>query len=524
MIGVEVGVLQGRGAICPWHRATKGAPVDGSTSADDPHPRRWHALSVPLAAGFVSVLDAGIVSVAVPSIQRDLGASAAEVQWVVSGYALMFGLALIPAGRIGDALGRRRMFVVALIAFVVCSAVAGAAPNPPTLITARLAQGLAVGVLTPQNSALIVQLFPDGERGRAFGALGAVTGLAMGLGPVTGGLIMALVGGAEGWRWIFYVNVPIGVVVLLLAVRLVPRGGQRRGGYVDVTGAALLGGAVLCVLLPLVQAESGGIARLWWLLPAAPVLAAAFVTWERWISRRQREPLVDLGLLASTPGYLVGVVIAATYFFGFSGVWLVFSLFFQLGLGYSPLQSGLAVTPFAIGVAGSSIVSGRLPGRLGSTLVVFGLLLAFVGLTATVAALMVVAPGSAAWAVAAPLLLAGIGGGFVVPRNTAMTLRRVPAQGAGAAGGVLQTGQRLGAAIGAAAVAGAFYLVLGVADVATAVSVGVGVAALGAGVALAIAAVDWRKGHCHAASSREVEPTGAMHRTSSKREQGGTAG
>jgi MFS family permease len=166
MIGVEVGVLQGRGAICPWHRATKGAPVDGSTSADDPHPRRWHGLSVPLAAGFVSVLDAGIVSVAVPSIQRDLGASAAEVQWVVSGYALMFGLALIPAGRIGDALGRRRMSVVALIAFVVCSAVAGAAPNPLTLITARLAQGLAVGVLTPQNSALIVQLFPDGERGR----------------------------------------------------------------------------------------------------------------------------------------------------------------------------------------------------------------------------------------------------------------------------------------------------------------------------------------------------------------------
>jgi MFS family permease len=414
-----------------------------------------------------------------------MGASAAEVQWVVSGYALMFGLALIPAGRVGDALGRRRMFVVASAAFVACSAVAGAAPNPPTLIAARLAQGLAVGVLAPQNSALIVQLFPDDERGRAFGAFGAVTGLSMALGPVVGGLILALASGADGWRWVFYVNVPMGAVVLLLALWFVPRGGRGRRGYVDVTGAVLLGGAVLCVLLPLVQAGSGGIARLWWLFPAALVLAAVFLAWER----RRREPLVDLRLLARTPGYLSGVLVGAAYFFGFSGVWLVFSLFFQLGLGYSPLQSGLAVTPFAVGVAASAMVGGRLAGRLGPMLVVVGLVLAFVGLVATVVVLLVVPPTSTAWAVAAPLLLAGIGGGCVVPTNTAMTLRRIPPHGAGAAGGVLQTGQRLGAAVGAAAVAGAFYMVLEVADFATAVSVGVGGAALGVGVALTIAAV-----------------------------------
>jgi EmrB/QacA subfamily drug resistance transporter len=492
--------------------------VDRCAAADDPHPRRWHALSVPLAAGFVSVLDAGVVSVAVPSIQRGLGASAAEVQWVVSGYVLMFGLALIPAGRIGDALGRRRMFVIALVAFVGCSAVAGAAPNPPTLVAARLVQGLAAGVLAPQSSAVIVQLFPDGERGRAFGALGAVTGLAMGLGPVVGGLIMALAGGADGWRWIFYVNVPVGAVVLLLAVRLLPQGGRHGRGYVDLTGAALLGGAVLCVLLPLVQAESGGIARLWWLFPAAPVLATTFFAWERRLARRQREPLVDLELLARTPGYLVGVVIVTAYFFGFSGVWLVFSLFFQFGLGYSPLQSGLAVTPFAVGVAVSAVVGGRLSGRLGSMLVVVGLVLAFVGLMATVLALLVAAPASAAWAVAVPLLLAGIGGGCMVPTNTGMTLRRVPAHGAGAAGGVLQTGQRLGAAIGAATVAGAFYMALGVADFATAVAVGVGVAALGVGVALAIAVVDWQKGRYHAPGSREVELTGGSPVSEDRRE------
>jgi MFS family permease len=452
---------------------------------------------VPLAAGSLSVLDSGIVSIAVPSIQRGMGASAAEVQWVVSGYALMFGLALIPAGRVGDALGRRRIFVVALAAFVASSAVAGAAPNPPTLIAARLAQGLAAGVLAPQNTAVIMQLFPDGERGRAFGAFGAVTGLSVGLGPVVGGLVLALAGGADGWRWIFYVNVLIGTVVVLLAVRLVPRGGSGRRGHVDVTGAALLGGAVLCVLLPLVQAESGGIAGLWWLFPVAAALAAAFVAWERRVVGRRREPLVDLGLLARTPGYLSGVLVGAAYFFGFSGVWLVFSLFFQLGLGYSPLQSGLAVTPFAVGVAASAMVGGRLAGRLGPTLIVVGLALAFVGLVATVVALLVAPPASPAWAVAAPLLLAGIGGGCVVPTNTRMTLRCVPVLAAGSAGGVLQTGQGLGAAVGAAAVAGAFYTVLGVADVATAVSAGVGGAALGVGVALAITAVEWQKGRHH---------------------------
>jgi MFS family permease len=444
---------------------------------------------VPLAVGFVSVLDAGVVSVAVPSIQSDLGASAADVQWVVAGYALMVGLALIPAGRAGDVLGRRRMFVVGLVAFVVCSAGAGLAPNPSTLVAARLGQGLAAGVLAPQNSALIVQLFADGERGRAFGAFGAATAVSMGLGPVVGGLVLALAGDVGGWRWIFLGNALIGAGVLLMAGWLVPRDrGLSRTGGVDVTGAALLGGVMLCVLFPLAEAEAGG----QWLLLAAPVVAAAFVTWERRVVRLRGEPLVDLGLLVRIPGYLSGVLVGAAYFFGFSGVWLVFSLFFQLGLGHSALQSGLAVTPFAVGVAVSAIAGGRFAGRLGSLLVVVGLALALVGLVATIVALLAAPPEVVVWIIAAPLFVAGLGGGCVVPTNTAMTLRLVPLRCAGSAGGVLQTGQRLGAAIGAAAVAGAFYVVLGIAEVTAAVSVGIGGAALGVGVALVIAVLDRR--------------------------------
>lgn len=222
------------------------------TVGEQPDPRRWRALSVTLVAGFMSLLDVSIVSVALPSIQHGLGTTPAEVQWVVSGYALTFGLALVPAGRLGDALGRRRMFLLALGAFVLFSALAGAAPTTTTLIVARLAQGLAAGALAPQNSGLIQQLFRGAERGRAFGMFGATVGISTAVGPVVGGLILTLAGEGDGWRWIFYINVPIGVLALVLAARLLPRGGSSRREHIDLVGVGLLGGAVLAVLLPLV--------------------------------------------------------------------------------------------------------------------------------------------------------------------------------------------------------------------------------------------------------------------------------
>src|SRR6478735_727062 len=191
----------------------KGSVTDTATTRETgyaPDPRRWKALTVTLVAGFMSLLDVSIVAVALPSIQRGLGTSPAAVQWVVSGYALAFGLALVPAGRLGDAIGRRTMFLVALGAFVLCSAAAGAAPNTGVLVAARLAQGIAAGSLAPQNSALIQQLFRDDERGRAFGFFGSTVGVSTAVGPIVGGVILAVAGEPDGWRWIFYVNVPIG--------------------------------------------------------------------------------------------------------------------------------------------------------------------------------------------------------------------------------------------------------------------------------------------------------------------------
>ncbi|WP_308282775.1 MFS transporter [Pseudonocardia nigra] len=491
---------------------TEAAPRP-SPPTYEPDPRRWRALSVTLAAGFMSLLDVSIVSVALPSIQRGLDASAAEVQWVVSGYALTFGLALVPAGRLGDALGRRRMFLCALGAFVLFSALAGLAPTAETLIAARLAQGVAAGSLAPQNSALIQQLFRGAERGRAFGLFGATVGISTAVGPIVGGVILALAGEADGWRWIFYVNIPIGALALVLAARLLPRGRTGPRGHIDVLGAALLGGAVLAVLLPLVQAESGGLVRLWWLFPAGAALGAAFVLWERRVVRRGRDPLLDVRLLAGTRGYASGVTLGTVYFVGFSGIWLVFALFFQTGLGYTPLQSGLAVTPFALGSAVSAVIGGRLVDRLGRLLTVIGLSLVVVGLATTAVLLLLVPPAAAGGAVAVPLLVAGAGGGWVISPNTTMTLRHVEVSGAGSAGGALQTGQRIGAAIGTAGLAGTFYAVLGATgeDFAVAVFVAIGTAALALSLALVIGVLEWLAGRRRAARAAASPDEDAGH-------------
>jgi EmrB/QacA subfamily drug resistance transporter len=410
-----------------------------------------------MAGAFMVLLDVSIVNVALPSIESEFGVSAGTVQWVVSGYALTFGLALVPAGRLGDTIGRRRMFLIALSAFVLSSALTGAAQTTGWLLGARLLQGVAGGMLIPQNVGLIQDLFRGPDRARAFGVLGSVVGLSTAIGPVVGGLILSLVGGPDAWRWVFYVNVPIGVVALVLAARLVPPTTARvRGTHLDLMGSLLLGAGVLGLLLPVVATESGGAGWLWWLLVPAGLLLLAFGWWEVHTARRGRPPLLDPAL-ARTAGFPGGSAVALVYFTGFTGIWVVLALFFQDGLGYSPLRSGLAVTPFALGSAVSAVFAGRAVPRFGRWVTVSGLLAAAVGVAATALVLRVVGGHAAAWAAAGPLLLAGIGGGMVITPNTTLSLESVPGQMAGAAGGALQTAQRIGAAMGTALLATVYY-------------------------------------------------------------------
>jgi EmrB/QacA subfamily drug resistance transporter len=489
-------------------RATSTAADHAPGSGSEPDPRRWKALAVTLVAGFMSLLDVSIVAVALPSMQQGLGTGPSGVQWVVSGYALTFGLALVPAGRLGDAIGRRTMFLAALTGFVLCSAIAGVAPTTEVLIAARLAQGVAAGSLAPQNSALIQQMFQGAERGRAFGFFGATVGISTAVGPVVGGALLALAGEADGWRWIFYVNVPIGLVALVLAARLLPRGRGGPRGHVDLVGVGLLGCGVFAVMLPLVLAEAGGLSRLWWSFPLGAVLLVGFVRWERRVTDRGREPLLNVHLLAGTPGYGSGALLGLVYFVGFSGIWLVFAVHFQSGLGYTPLQSGLAVTPFALGSACSAAIGGRLVSRWGRTLTVTGLGLVVAGLAVTALILFAVPSGAAGPAVAPALLVAGVGGGWVISPNTTLTLRNVPVSTAGSAGGALQTGQRVGTAIGTAALPGAYYAVLAASDrsSATAAAVAIGAASAAVVVALVVGVVERRDER----RDRRREP-GAQH-------------
>ncbi len=430
----------------------------------EPDPRRWKALAVSLTAGFMGLLDVSIVNVALPSMQAGLHASSGGIRWVVSGYALAFGLVLVTGGRLGDAFGRRNMFLGALAAFVLTSALAGAAPNETTLVLARLAQGVAAGMLTPQNTGLIQDLFRGAERGRAFGMFGAVVGISTAVGPILGGFIIALFGSQDGWRWVFYVNVPIGVLAFALALRLLPRSEKKQlkiSSEIDFVGIVLLAVAVLGVLLPVVDADQGGLTRMWWLFIIAVVFGVAFVRWEHSVVRRGRSPLLDTRLFTGTPGYAAGAAVGALYFCGFAGIWLVFAIYFQQGLGYSPLQSGLSVTPFALGSAVSAAVAGRLVPRFGRRLTVTGLGMVAVGLLAVALLAELVPPSASGWAFAVPLVFAGVGGGMVISPNTTLTLECVPVRMAGVAGGALQTGQRIGTAIGTAVLASVFGMVLG---------------------------------------------------------------
>ncbi|MEU1733302.1 DHA2 family efflux MFS transporter permease subunit [Streptosporangium sp. NPDC020145] len=426
---------------------------------EEADPRRWKALTVCLVSGFMTLLDVSIVNVALPAIRTGLGAPQSDLQWVVSGYALTFGLVLVPAGRFGDMRGRRNVFVFGVALFTLASAAAGIARTSTWLVLARLVQGVAGGIVNPQVSGLIQQLFRGAERGRAFGMLGATIGISTAVGPLLGGLLIRLGGEHDGWRLVFYVNVPIGLLAIALAYRYIPRRPPERRSRksMDPVGVLLLAAGLVLILLPLVEGQQWrGAGR--WLLPVAGLATIGlFALWERRYGR-SREPMVNLSLFGRR-SYTFGALIAALYFAGFTSIFFILTIYLQNGLGYSPLEAGLASTSFAAGSAVASMLGGRVTVRFGRPLVVAGLVMVVIGLAVTELAVRLNAGPGVAWAIAAPLLLAGLGSGLVISPNQTLTLAQVPVAEAGTAGGVLQTGQRIGTALGIAAIGSVFFAV-----------------------------------------------------------------
>ncbi len=452
----------GRHGGTPGGDGKHGGTPGGGRAAEhngDPDPRRWKALAVCLVAGFMTLLDVSIVNVALPSIRTGLHAGIEQIQWIVSGYSLAFGLLLIPAGRMGDARGRRPVFMTGLTLFTLASAACGAAQSDSWLVTARVVQGLSGGLIAPQISALIQQMFRGAERGRAFGMFGSTIGLSTAVGPVLGGLIIHAAGPQEGWRWVFYVNLPLGAVCLTLARRLLPDtpcAGRLTLRRLDPAGVLLLGLGVFTLLLPFVQAQRWHGGNKWlWLLVAAGLLGA-FVAWElRW-SARGEDPVLRLELF-KIRSYSAGSVLILLYFAGFTSIFFTSTLFLQNGLHYSALMAGLALTPFAVGSGLAAIAGGRFVARFGRPLVVVGLTVVGVGLGGTALAVHLVPGRGVGWAMALPLLVGGLGSGLVIAPNQTLTLAEVPVASAGSAGGSLQTGQRVGSAIGIAGVGSVFF-------------------------------------------------------------------
>lgn len=448
---------------------------------------RLKALGVCLVAAFMTGLDVSIVNVATPSIEQGLHASPDGLQWILSGYALTFGLFLVPAGRLGDARSRRAVFLSGVALFTLASAACGLSGDMGLLIAARLLQGVAAGVLNPQVSGLVQQMFHGHERARAFGALGATIGLSTAAGPLIGGALVTAFGPEDGWRWVFLVNLPIGLALLPLARRWLPEPIIGPPQSMDPVGVLLLGVGVAGLLLPFIQQHQWSGAAKWLLIPGALIVLLLFALWER---SYRREPLVDLTLFAKR-SYALGTTIALLYFAGFTGIFFIYTLYLQNGHEYSALMAGLAATPFALGSAAASVAGGRLVTRLGRPLVAGGLALVLVGVLLTILATVLWPGREVGLAAALPLLVAGAGSGLVISPNQALTLSEVPVVQGGAAGGVLQTGQRLGSAIGIAACGSVFFGALS-GGWGVAIRQGLGVVAGFVAVALLVALYDLR--------------------------------
>ncbi|MDM7831664.1 MFS transporter [Cellulomonas edaphi] len=448
-------------------------------------------LAVCLVVGFATLVDQSILTVALPAVRESLGASTSQVQWIVAAYSLGFAITLVPAGRLGDARGRRRLLVGGVASFSLLSVVAATARSADVVVVCRLLQGFAAGTANPQVIGLIQDHFAGWRRTRALGAYATVATFAGILAPLLGGAVVALVGGAGAWRWVAAVNVPFGIAAAVLGVLWLPRVARRPGrASLDVPGAVLLGAATLAVLLPAVALSGGGSAS-WWSLPVLAVVVTTLVAWERRFARRGGTPIV-LPALLTDRSFALGTLVATFAFGAMLGTSLVLVLFLQEGLGLSAWHAGLVGTPGAVVGAGSSLLAWRVAARHGRPAVTAALGLVAVSLVGS-AALVAWAPAQTVVAgLVAAQVLSGAGSGLVHAPNQSLTLQGVPPGTAGLAAGFLQVAQRISAVLSLAVLGGVVLASVEPGDVtgyrrASAIALAVTAALVGAAVAASLA-------------------------------------
>ena len=332
-------------------------------------PRRWRVLPVLLAGSFLSFLDFFIVNIALPAMHEDLAASAAQLQFVVAGYGIGFAVSLITGGRLGDIFGRKRVFVSGLFGFTLTSALCAMATNPTMLIASRVVQAVTAAALTPQVLAIIRVEFAPDERPFAIGLYGTSMGFASIVAQVLGGLLVSIDLFGWSWRLIFLINIPIGLVAVCLAARMLRESRSANRVTLDLPGAGLISLGLFLLIYPLVKGRDAG----WpaWsismLIAALPVFYG-FVRYEQYVIRCGRTPLVALHLLR-VPIIAFGLVVSVVFFSGLAVFFVVLTVFFQAGFAYSAWATGMMFLPFAIGFSGASAVSGRISARIGSSMV-----------------------------------------------------------------------------------------------------------------------------------------------------------
>ncbi|QEU90951.1 MFS transporter [Streptomyces kanamyceticus] len=432
---------------------------DDPTRTTEPYRWRWLILVVMIVAEVMDLLDASIVNVAGPALEKSLGASSVGLQWVIGGYALTLGAGLVLGGRLGDRYGRRRMFLTGLAAFTLSSLLCALSPNIESLIAFRLLQGTAGAMLLPQGLGLLRENFSGPELTKVFAIFGPVLGLGGIIGPVLGGFLIEGDFFGLGWRSVFLINLPIGLAALAIAARFVPKRRGDRTVRVDMVGAGLIVASCALLVLPLNQGQEDGWPLWTWLCMAASVVGfGLFTLQQRRTAAAGREPLVTPGLLRK-PAFTIGLGGIALFFGGLIGTQLVLTLFLQIGQHFSAGDAGLGNLPLAVGTAIGGAVSGAfLADKIGRRVLQAGPLIQLAGAVLLWFELDGLSAGSfSIWDIAPGVAVAGIGAGMVIAALFSFILAAVDDDEIGSASGVLSAVQAIGGSIGVAVFGSVFF-------------------------------------------------------------------
>lgn len=422
------------------------------------HPRRWLILAIVLVVEIMDLLDGTIVNVAAPTIRADLGASTTSLQWVVGGYALALAVGLVVGGRLGDLFGRRRLFLAGIVLFTLSSLLSGIAPSTGVLIAFRLTQGLAAALMIPQGFGILHSAFSTEDLNKAFGIFGPIMGLSAVFGPIVGGALVDADLFDTGWRLVFLINLPLGVLAFVGGWRVLPESRTAGATRMDWWGAVLVAAAAGLLVYPLMQGREADWAP--WtfgMMAASVVVLGVFAWWQARRCARGQDPLVTMGLFAKR-AFSGGMGVIMMFFGAFGGLMLTLTLFLQLGLGYSASHAGLSLGPVCLGLAiGAGLAGGLLTPRFGRHVLHAGFALLVVGALGVGLVLDSRQMSVTTWQLAGPLLVAGLGVGFVAGSLFGFILAAVADDEVGSASGVLNALQQLASAVGIAVLGTVFF-------------------------------------------------------------------